>query len=449
MAGEGATPDASLTIVEVAALSDVGRVRHHNEDRSLVDGGVLVVADGMGGAKAGEVAAQMAVDAVGALAAPVSPEDVRTAVGEANSAIRRMASDDPDKSGMGTTLTAALMRDGHIEVVHVGDSRAYLWRDGALTQITQDHSVVAELVRRGSITAEEAESHPHRNVITRALGAEPEVDVDTVSTEVRDGDVVLLCSDGLSSYVAESAIAGVLASAGSLEVAARELVAAANAAGGTDNVTVVLGRVGPASDPQSGDTLEAPLPVGAGEAGEAGADGSGDDVRVLGGVRGHAGTDRPGATATSRPPRVLEPVSRRRSRLLPIAIGVLVLVGAALAVGSWVDSRTYTLQASDAGTVRVDHGLPWAPLGLELSSAWQDTGVRVDAVERAEPDAVSSSFRGQGEAVELAARLVWTYGLTQPPVLEAPRPAGPPVPQAGEQTPGSGSEATQGTTTSP
>jgi serine/threonine protein phosphatase PrpC len=446
VAGEGATPGASLTLVEVASLSDTGRVRHHNEDRSLADGGVLVVADGMGGAKAGEVAAQVAVDAVGALTAPVTADDMRTAVGEANAEIRRMASDDPDKSGMGTTLTAALMRDGRIEVVHVGDSRAYLWRDGSLTQITQDHSVVAELVRRGSITAEEAESHPHRNVITRALGAEPEVDVDAVSTEVRDGDVVLLCSDGLSSYVAESAIVGVLAAAGSLAEAARELVAAANGAGGTDNVTVVLGRIGPASEPQSGDTLEAPLVA---EGGETAADGHGDGVRVLGGVHGHAGTDRPGATATTRPPRVLEPVSRRRSKLLPIAIGALVLVGAAIAVGAWIDSRTYTLQTSDAGTVRVDHGLPWSPLGLDLSSSWQDTGVAVDAVERAEPDAVSSTFRGQGEAVALAARLVWTYGLTQPPVLEAPTPAGPPVPQTREQTPGSGSEATQGTTTAP
>ena len=123
MSAEGTIPDGPLTLVEVAHLSDTGRVRHHNEDRALVSGGLLAVADGMGGAKAGEVAAQMAVDAVGALGAPVTAADVRAAVGEANRSIRRLAGDEPDKSGMGTTLTAAMMRDGTLEVVHVGGTR--------------------------------------------------------------------------------------------------------------------------------------------------------------------------------------------------------------------------------------------------------------------------------------------------------------------------------------
>jgi PPM family protein phosphatase len=198
MAAEG-TADRPLALVEVAHLSDTGRIRHHNEDRSLASPRVLVVADGMGGAKAGEVAAQMAVDAVGRLVGPVHEGDVRSAVERANRAIRRLATDDPDKSGMGTTLTAAMLDDGRLDVVHVGDSRAYLWRDATLRQVTEDHSVVAELVRRGSITREEAETHPHRNVITRALGAEEGVDADVVHVDLEDGDVVLLCSDGLSS----------------------------------------------------------------------------------------------------------------------------------------------------------------------------------------------------------------------------------------------------------
>src|SRR4029079_18930266 len=230
MAAEG-TADRPLALVEVAPLSDTGRIRHHNEDRALASPRVLVVADGMGGAKAGEVAAQMAVDAVKRLVGPVREGDVRGAVERANRAIRRVASDDPDKSGMGTTLTAAMLDDGRLDVVHVGDSRAYLWRDGTLRQVTEDHSVVAELVRRGSITREEAETHPHRNVITRALGAEDGVDADVVHVDLEDGDVILLCSDGLSSYVPEAAIAEVLAGSPALDAAAKGLVHLANAAG--------------------------------------------------------------------------------------------------------------------------------------------------------------------------------------------------------------------------
>ena len=184
---------------------------------------------------------------------------MRASVGRANAAIRRMAREDPDKSGMGTTFTAAMLEDGRLDVVHVGDSRAYLWRDGKLRQLTEDHSVVAELVRRGSISPEDAEHHPHRNVITRALGAEPEVTVDTFSEYLRDGDVVMLCSDGLSSYVSEEDIAAALADAVTLADAAKGLVERANGAGGTDNVTVVLARVGVVGDGQSGSTAEVPI----------------------------------------------------------------------------------------------------------------------------------------------------------------------------------------------
>ena len=435
MTGEG-TPDGPLVLVEVAHLSDTGRVRHHNEDRSLAGGGLLVVADGMGGAKAGEVAAQMAVDAVGRLAGPVAADDVRGAVQEANAAIRRVASDEPDKSGMGTTLTAAMMRDGHLDVVHVGDSRAYLWRDERLTQITDDHSVVGELVRRGSITPEEAEHHPHRNVITRALGADAQVDADLVSTELRDGDVVLLCSDGLSSYVPESAIAAVLSGASTLERTAHGLVDAANAAGGSDNVTVVLARVGRASDPQPGDTIEAPVVATGGQDAPAAT-----ERRVLGGVHGHAGAERSGS-GPAPAARVIEPLGKRRSRVLPVLVGVVVLLAAAAGGVAWISSRTYTLEQSPSGTMQVSHGLPYGLFGRDLSEGWQDTGVPADDVRAGEPNALSDTARGQGEAVELAARLVWRYGVTQPPVIDAPPAAATPAPTP---TP----EATPGTTTAP
>ncbi|WP_217914467.1 Stp1/IreP family PP2C-type Ser/Thr phosphatase [Miltoncostaea marina] len=421
------TPDGPLVLVEVAHLSDTGRVRHHNEDRSLAGGGVLAVADGMGGAKAGEVAAEMAVDAVARLAPPVGPEEVRGAVERANRAIRRLASDDPDKTGMGTTLTVAMVRDGRLEIVHVGDSRAYIWRDGALTQVTEDHSVVAELVRRGSITEEEAEHHPHRNVITRALGAEAEVEADVLAADVRAGDVVLLCSDGLSSYVPGPRVAELLAGAGDLAAAARALVDAANAAGGSDNVTVVLARVGRASDPQPGDTMEAPAEAGGGAQTLTGR-------RVLGGLHGHAAAERAGAPP-SPAPKVIEPLGRRRSRAVPVVAAALVLLLVAAGGVAWVSSRTYTLEATADGTVRVAHGLPYGLFGRDLSEPWQDTGVSADAVRAAEPGAVSDTARGQGEAVALAGRLVWRYGVVQPPVLEAPQPARPPAPEPPDPTP--------------
>ncbi len=410
MTGEGSA-ERPLALVEVAHLSDTGRVRLHNEDRSIATARILAVADGMGGAKAGEVAAQVAVDALSGLTA-VDSETVRRAIERANRSIRRMASEDPDKSGMGTTMTAALLRDDQLDVIHVGDSRAYLWREGRLSQVTEDHSVVGELVRRGSITAEEAEVHPHRNVITRALGAEAEVQADTVSTGLHDGDVVLLCSDGLSSYVSEADIAAALEGADTLAAAARALVAKANGAGGVDNVTVVLARVGPAPEGNDGDTAEAPVVVPDNPTPTS-------EVRVLGGVHGHAGSERAGA-GPSRPPQVLERAGRRRSRAIPVLIGVLILlivVGGAVA---WVASRTYTVEAGPAGTVRVAHGLPISIFGRELSVEWQDTGVSSDAVRASDPGALSSSARGQGEAVGLAASLVWRYGVSQPPVIEAP-----------------------------
>jgi protein phosphatase len=329
---------------------------------------------------------------------------------------------------MGTTLTVAMLDDGRLDVVHVGDSRAYLWRDDALRQITEDHSVVAELVRRGSITREEAETHPHRNVITRALGAEEGIDADVVHVDLEDGDVVLLCSDGLSSYVPEAAIAETLAGADSLAAAAKGLVNLANGAGGADNVTVVLARVAHEEDP-SGDTAEAPVVA---------ADGDGDtavggEVRVLGGVHGHAG--RPDG-APARTAKVLEPVRRRRSRLVPALAGVVVVLLLAAGAVAWVSSRSYGLEEGPGGTIQVTNGLGWTILGQDLSRTWQETGVDAGTVRAAEPEALSTDIHGQGEAVALAARLVWSYGVPQPPALEEPAPAATPTPDQPERTPG-------------
>lgn len=435
---EGGPVEAPLALVEIANLSDTGRVRHHNEDRSLAGADLLAVADGMGGAKAGEVAAQIAMDSIARLGGEAGAQEVRAAIEGANRAIRRMAHDDADKSGMGTTFTAALLRDGRLDVVHVGDSRAYLWRGRTLTQITEDHSVVAELVRRGSITAEEAAHHPHRNVITRALGAEPEVSPDVMSADVLDGDVVLICSDGLSSYVPEAAIAEVLGGARTLGEAARALVARANDAGGVDNVTVVLARIGTGVPYTSGDTVEVPaVTAGDGETSPGG-------VRVLGGVHGHAGAEHAGSPPAP-PPKVLERAGRRRSRAVPVVAGVLAVLVVVAGGVAWYASRSYVVDAGPGDTVVVSHGLPFSPFGTDLSSAWQDTGVPVAAVREGDAGALSSTVHGQGEAVVLAAGLVWRFGLDEVPAVAAP--AAPASPQ---QTPTPGTpETTPGTTTAP
>jgi protein phosphatase len=234
-----------LKPVELSARSDVGRVRAHNEDRYLAAPPLLAVADGMGGAQAGEVAAGVAVEHLEGLGPEPSPHALRAAIVEANEAIRRMAAEDPERAGMGTTVTAALLGDGgRLELMHVGDSRAYLLRAGELRQLTEDHSVVAELVRRGSIAPEEAEVHPQRNVITRALGAEDGVEVDRTEVSLEPGDVIVLCTDGLCGYVSDEVIRRRLTESATLEDAAAALVEDANAAGGVDNVTVILARVG-------------------------------------------------------------------------------------------------------------------------------------------------------------------------------------------------------------
>jgi protein phosphatase len=438
----------ALALVELVQLSDVGRVRHHNEDRALGRGPVLAVADGMGGAKAGEVAAQMAVDEVAALNEPVSADDVREAIARANGAIYELANADADKAGMGTTLTAALLSGSSLAVLHVGDSRAYLWRDGDLTQITDDHSVVAELVRRGSLSPAEAEVHPHRNVITRALGAERQVTPDIVTQPLQAGDVVLLCSDGLSSYVGDGAIAGALAGTDDLNAAARELVSLANRAGGADNVTVVLARIGAADEratPAPAITQEHPRPAaGPGQTAE---------MKVLGGVRGHAGTDRPGAVPSGNAPRVLEPVDRRRGRRGPLIAAAVVVLALVVGAVTWVASRTYVVDTGPADTVRVMNGLPLSLGGVEFAREWQATGVPADAVRGGRPDALSRSARGQGEAVELTVDLIWRFGLPEPPEVTAPV-AGPgaptvPAPPATAPTTTLPPATTPGTTTTP
>jgi serine/threonine protein phosphatase PrpC len=234
------------------AGTDVGRARSGNEDSYFCGRTVLAVADGLGGHQGGEVASAAAVEPLAALdgrefADPAEAADELTAaIREANAAILDRAGGDPGLWGMGTTVTAAaLAGERHLQLAHVGDSRAYLLRDGSLEQLTTDHTVVAELVRRGRLTPAQAAIHPERSILTRAVGLDPRIPVDTPDPlELQDGDQVLLCSDGLTEPVDDDQIAQLLSAEPDGNAACQALIDAANAAGGPDNITVVLLRVG-------------------------------------------------------------------------------------------------------------------------------------------------------------------------------------------------------------
>lgn len=238
-----------MPIVAGAATSP-GRVRAVNEDRYLVGETVFAVADGMGGHAAGARASRLAIDHVAAIDALGTPsrELVVAAVGRANSAILEESDRVPDERGMGTTLVGMvvgdLSRSAHALVFNVGDSRLYEYDAGRLDQVTIDHSEVQELLDGGQITSTEATTHPHRHVITRAVGSRPQPPVDTWTLPVSAGATFLLCSDGLTSELTLDAIAAVLARTPDPQQAAERLVAAAEDAGGRDNITAVVVRLG-------------------------------------------------------------------------------------------------------------------------------------------------------------------------------------------------------------
>src|SRR3712207_6539177 len=224
-----------LRIAEQSHASDLGRQRQGNEDNYFVRAPVFVVADGMGGAQAGEVASEMAVRSFDDELPDGPPTQALVRVIErANHEIHERSRRERQRAGMGTTVTAAYVADEEVVIAHVGDSRAYLLRGEDLVRLTRDHSLVGELVARGKLTEEQAEAHPQRSVITRALGPEPTVEVDVDVFQARAGDVFLLCSDGLTSMIHEQGVRPILERGGSLEEAGRALIAAANEAGGRD-----------------------------------------------------------------------------------------------------------------------------------------------------------------------------------------------------------------------
>ena len=330
-----------MSLGRSAGVSDTGRRRRRNEDSYVCEPPLFAVADGMGGAQAGEVASRLAAAVLQeAEGEELSRARVVELIQEANRRVFQRSTEDAAASGMGTTMTVALVESSDtVAIGHVGDSRAYRVRDGRLEQLTEDHSLVGELMRSGKLSAEEAETHPQRSVITRALGTEPDVDVDTFAVETKPGDVFLLCSDGLTTMVSDREIlAHVDESGGDLDQAARRLVEAANSSGGEDNITVVVFEIAE-GDAEETTRLPAAAASGAYEP---------DDEDTLSGLEAVPAVDtavvpadeiaahleREDERATAPSPR--RPAARRPTSgspsLLPLLVLAVVLLALALLV---------------------------------------------------------------------------------------------------------------------
>ncbi len=383
-----------LKVVEQAFRTDTGRQRDANEDSYFARSPVFAVADGMGGAQAGEVASRLAAESFEAVQrGEESPEAyLRSIAKTANARIHRLAESDSTRSGMGTTLTAALVEGEEVGLAHVGDSRAYLFRDGELKLLTSDHSLVEELRRQGRLTDEQAEDHPQRSIITRALGPERDVEVDTMTYRARPGDVYLLCSDGLTTMIKEDRIAAVLRESPSLAGAVDRLVADANEAGGRDNITVVAFRLDEAEAPAERPedlTLVGPA---AEEAGLTAAGVEAEAERLRAPTRERARARASAATRRRRWPR----------RALTVAIVLIVTVGlAALAV--WGVRQVYFLGTDSGGRLALYRGLPYdLPLGIHLYSEVYSAPVQVTSIPAGRRDsATNHTLRFHDDAVSL------------------------------------------------
>jgi protein phosphatase len=396
-----------LRVAEQYTGTDTGLQRRANEDSLLARSPLFVVADGMGGARAGEVASRIAVESFHAgLGDPTHPEE-RLAAGAhaANARIHELSLSNAEHAGMGTTLTAVYVGPEEVAIAHVGDSRAYCLRDGELLRLTDDHSLVDELIREGRLTPEEAEEHPQRSIITRALGPEESVEVDTRSFRARAGDVYLLCSDGLTSMVPEAHVAAILREHTILRDAGEALIAAANHAGGRDNITVILLRLeeielggAPRSDGDAHTTLTGVPAVSqpqtaAGAAAATSASPTGAAVLARRPRR-----PQPSAGATHAPPR-----RRRRWRRALPAIVMLAMLGVLLA-GAYIASQSVYFIATDSrGLVSIYQGFPYElPAGIKLYSRYYVSGVSASSLSAQRRSALlDHQLRSEAKAAAL------------------------------------------------
>jgi protein phosphatase len=418
-----------LRVAQTTWKTDTGRQRRDNEDSAFARSPLFVVADGMGGAQAGEVASRMAVEAFQRELSPQGSPEERLAdrAKDANRRIYEISSSEHERAGMGTTLTAVYLDDSALAIAHVGDSRAYLLRDGRLSRLTQDHSLVGELVRRGKLTEQQAAEHPQRSIITRALGVDAEVQVDTWTYPARPGDVVLLCSDGLTSMITEERIAAILGEASDLDRAAERLIDEANEAGGRDNITVVIFRLEDAGGEAPGDDptvvgLE-PAPTGSTDpearspSGDRTPDGRSATARAAGATmtapRSQAGPRTPPAATprlartqgrTTRPPaggrkRRPERFAKPVAAVVAVVV-VLFLVGG----GGYLASRQlFFVGTNSQGIVTVYRGFPYdLPLGIGLYEQFYVSGIPLQSVPVARRKGLlNHQLRSQADAISL------------------------------------------------
>jgi protein phosphatase len=381
-----------LRVAEHFERTDTGRQRRGNEDAFYARAPLFAVADGMGGAQAGEVASHLAVEVLEQglpVGAGSVEERLRARVREANARIMESAQADDARAGMGTTLTVAYVGEDELTVAHVGDSRLYRMREGTFERLTDDHSLVEELVRQGKLTPEEADEHPQRSIITRALGAEEGVEADSRTWPGRDGDVYLICSDGLTSMVPEAQVGEILTTAASLAAAGRSLIDAANDAGGRDNITVVLFRLEEVGSAAPATQATAEHRSVAREPG--------------------AGATAPVAQIEPRPPRAAAQAPRRRRRLrVPVGPILVLFLVACVVLGAYYASQTvYFVGASDDGFVSVYRGLPYdLPAGLHLYSVNYESGAPVDELTPAQKRTITEhKLRSKDDAQDLVNQL--------------------------------------------
>jgi protein phosphatase len=380
----------------VGAATDVGKVRTRNEDSYLVDAPLYVVADGMGGHRGGDVASQLTVETLRDARPEWGPPggELMEAVRNANRVVYDRSAADRDLRGMGTTVTALQIADDAGRIVHVGDSRAYLLRDGALQQLTQDHTLVQQMVDEGQLDAEDAERHPARHIMTRALGVEPQVQIDELTLDLHAGDRLLLCSDGLSGMLTNDDIRALLGRDSDAQETAEALVALAVERGGEDNVTVVVVDVEEGDAPEESqadsEAVAAPGPVAAG---------GGGTTQVI--ARAEART-----VAAAPPKKADEPPGRKPFpwRRLAVWLGALVVmvVVAIVAARVYVNRQWYV--SIQDGKVAVFQGIPSNPLGLTLSHPVDVTDIPASVAVRLQPwreleDGITANTRDDAEAL--------------------------------------------------
>jgi protein phosphatase len=410
-----------LRVEDQAFRTDTGRQRSANEDSFFVRAPIFVVADGMGGAQAGEVASRAAADAFDRDLPGGSPEQfLRETIEAANREIHHLAHENPSLAGMGTTITAAVVDapNEEVSIGHVGDSRAYRLREGKIERLTRDHSLVEEMRRKGQITDAQAEDHPQRSIITRALGPEADVDVDVQTVPAAPGDVFLLCSDGLTTMIDEERIGRVLSSAPSMTEAVATLVDDANRAGGRDNITALAFRLEDAAAPErrpEGATLIGPS---AEEAGLTAA-----EVRRR--AAAAAAAERRQKLAGGKP-------GRRRLRTAATVLAALVVVGA-IAFGAWYGLRqVWFLGTDQSGRVALYRGLPYElPFGIKLYGERYSAPIQTDSLPKRRRESVTGhDLRSRSDAVSLIEDIEASQWPKENPAPKEEAPGKPSKPAA-------------------